>query len=69
MATTRIATLQTIWDCRWSRLRYRVSSLEDRVPPETLWMCDRRGERRGVTEGDCENCPHWEVTPQPPTLN
>jgi hypothetical protein len=63
------ATLHTIWDCRWSRPGYRLLGVEEHLQPETLWVCDRHGERRGVTEVDCENCPHWEARPQPLTMN
>ena len=48
MVTT--ATLQTIWDCRWSRPGYRVFGVQDHLQPEKLWVCVRRGERNGVTE-------------------
>src|SRR5437762_9027265 len=55
------AALQTIWDCRWSRPGYRVLGVQDHLQPEKLWVCIRRGERQGVTEEDCEHCPHWEA--------
>jgi len=60
MASTAVASLQTIWDCKWSRPGYRLTGVEDQLQPETLWVCVR-GERRGVTEEDCEKCPHWEM--------
>ena len=63
MSTTRIATLQTIWDCRFSRPGYRLIGVEDLLQPEKLWVCDRTGVRRGVTEEECEDCPHWESVP------
>jgi hypothetical protein len=49
------ATLQTIWDCRWSRPGYRVLGVPDHLQPEKLWVCIRRGEtewrhRRGMRE-------------------
>ena len=43
-----------------------TASVEDRVPPETLWVCNRGGERRGVTQEECEDCPRWEASPEPP---
>ena len=46
-----IATLQTIWDCRWSRPGYRVIGVEDHLQPEKLWVCVRRGDRQGVAGG------------------
>jgi hypothetical protein len=39
MVTT--ATLQTIWDCRWSRPGYRVLGVQDHLQPEKLRF-DRR---------------------------
>jgi hypothetical protein len=62
MSATCIATLQTIWDCRWSRPGYRLFGIEDQLQPEKLWVCVRT-ERRGVTEEECEHCPHWEAIP------
>ena len=63
MSTVLTATLQTIWDCRWSRPGYRVMGVPDQLQPETLWVCVRRGERLGVTEEECDNCPYWEEAP------
>jgi hypothetical protein len=60
MSRTTAATLQTIWDCRWSRPGYRLFGVEDQFQPEKLWVCLRTGERRGVTEEECAECPHWE---------
>lgn len=66
MASTVVtATYQTIWDCRWSRPGYRVMGVPDHLQPETLWVCVR-GERRGVSEEDCEKCPYWEAAPAKP---
>lgn len=65
MSIIAIATLQTIWDCRWSRPGYRVPGVEDHLQPEKRWICVRRGERDGVTEELCENCPYWEAVPEP----
>ena len=63
MPLTATAALQTIWDCRWSRPGYRVIGIADNWQPEPLWVCIRTGERRGVTEEECENCPHWQDLP------
>jgi hypothetical protein len=60
-ARVAAATLQTIWDCRWSRPGYRVTGVLDHLQPEKLWICVRGGGRRGVTEDDCEGCPFWEL--------
>ena len=69
MYATSVATLQTAWDCRWSRPGYRVFGVEDHLQPEKLWVCVRRGDRQGVTEEDCENCPYWEELPAKTTSN
>jgi hypothetical protein len=53
------ATLQTIWDCRWSRLDPRAFDV-DELQPVNPWVCVRRGDRRPVTEEECESCPYWE---------
>jgi len=59
---TRIATLQTVWDCHWSRLGRRVRVVEGRQLPETQWVCVRHpGHRRCVTEQECEECGFWEA--------
>jgi hypothetical protein len=63
------ATLQTIWDCRFSRPGYRVIGVPDQLQPEKLWVCVRKGERRGVTEEECEECPFWEELPVRSPLN
>ena len=58
---TNIATLQTIWDCHWSRLGRRVLGADEPQQLETLWVCVRRGQRRCVTEQECEECGFWEA--------
>ena len=63
MPKTATAALQTIWDCRWSRPGYRLIGVEDDFQPEKLWVCVRGGERRGVTDEECEECPHWQAPP------
>ena len=60
MSTTAVATLQTIWDCKWSRLGLRVSGLPNAFQPEPLWVCTRTGPRKPVSESECETCPLWE---------
>jgi hypothetical protein len=65
MATTAIATLQTIWDCKWSRPGYRLFGVEDQLQPEQLWVCVRT-ERRSVTADECATCPYWEADPARP---
>jgi hypothetical protein len=60
MATTAIATLQTAWDCKWSRTGYRLSGVADSAQPESVWVCVRADHRRNLVESDCETCPQWE---------
>jgi hypothetical protein len=61
MARTAVATLQTVWDCRFSRPGFRLFGVGERLQPETLWVCTRNGRRRSVTEEECERCPHWQM--------
>jgi hypothetical protein len=69
MTTAATVALQRIWDCRWSRPGYRVFGVQDHLQPEKLWVCVRRGERIGVTEEECENCPYWEELPERANAN
>jgi hypothetical protein len=52
--------MQTVWDCRWSRRGYRVFGVPDAFQPEALWVCLRTGDRRNVSQEECERCPQWE---------
>jgi hypothetical protein len=61
MTKTAVATLQTPWDCRWSRPGFRLAGVNESLQPEGLWMCVRTGRRREVTDATCESCPHWEL--------
>jgi hypothetical protein len=57
-----VATLQTIWDCRFSHPGYRLHGVKDSEQPETLWVCTRiPGRRRRVTDAECEYCENWEA--------
>jgi hypothetical protein len=69
MATTAVAPLQTIWDCKWSVLGYRLTGVKESLQPESLWVCVRTGHRRGVTEEDCERCPFWEPAEGSPLIS
>ena len=60
MCTTAVATLQTIWDCKWSQLRLRLTGMPPVRQPESRWVCTRLGERQLVSEHECETCPFWE---------
>jgi len=63
MPNTAVATLQTIWDCRWSRPGFQVIGVPDDLQREQLWVCVRTGNRRGITEEECESCAYWEELP------
>lgn len=66
MSHTATATLQTIWDCRWSRPGSREADGQQQpLQPETRWVCVREGKRRCITEEECENCPYWELAVDP----
>jgi hypothetical protein len=65
MTITAVATLQAVWDCRWSRPGFRLAGIDEKQQPESIWVCVRTGERVGVTETCCENCPHWELADRP----
>ena len=60
MSTVAVASLQTAWDCKWSRPGYRLSGVEERLQPESLWVCARTAARVPIKESDCETCPYWE---------
>lgn len=63
MSTVASATLQTPWDCKWSKFgRLRTARPDARV--EGLWVCVYPdGVRRPVDPSTCEVCPHWEYEP------
>jgi hypothetical protein len=59
MSKTATATLQTPWDCKWSRFG-RVHARE-RLSAEGLWVCVYPdGIRRTIDAVDCETCSHFE---------
>lgn len=60
MARTAIATLQVVWDCRWSQPGHRLTNVPDPQQPEGRWVCTRDGRRRSIDERECETCAHWE---------
>ena len=61
MARIAIATLQPVFDCRWSRQGHRLSGVADADQPESAWVCVREGIRRRLQADECETCPHWEL--------
>jgi hypothetical protein len=58
---TRAAVLQTPWDCRLSRLGYRLTNVRDEQQPESRWVCVRGGRRRPVSDHECATCDFWEM--------
>ena len=60
MARTAVATLQTVWECRWSQPGLRLANVDEKQQPEWIWVCVRTGKRVGVDEARCENCHYWE---------
>jgi hypothetical protein len=63
MARTTVMTLQTIWDCQWSRPARPAGVMQE--PLDGLWVCVRpQGNlvRRPVIEEECAACPHWQAT-------
>jgi len=61
MAQTRIAVLQTPWDCKWTRYTLRPTRTPDQAIDPYQWLCVRERAPRRVDELDCEGCPHWEM--------
>ena len=60
MAITAVATLQGVWDCKWSRPGHRLSRVADGDQPESRWVCVRNGKRSEIAEAGCDRCPFWE---------
>ena len=58
---TATATVQTAWNCRWSRPGHRITGLSDAAQPENVWVCARGGERRSVSDDECARCSGWEA--------
>jgi hypothetical protein len=54
------ATLQTVWDCRWSRPGHHITGVSEALQPETTWVCTRDGDRRAVCNDECASCSRWE---------
>ena len=54
------ATLQTVWDCHWSRPGHHITGVSDALQPETTWVCTRDGDRRAVCGDECAGCSRWE---------
>jgi len=59
MSRIAIATLQTPWDCKWSRFgRIHASR---RGPAEGLWLCVHPdATRRCIEPSECETCSRFE---------
>lgn len=58
------ATVQTVWDCRWSRPGHQITGLSDALQPEPTWVCVRDGDRRAVCNAECACCARWEPIAQ-----
>lgn len=70
MARIAIATLQPVFDCRWSRPGHRLSGVAAADQPESAWVCVREGIRRRLQADECDTCPHWEMeTPAPAVVH
>jgi hypothetical protein len=59
--TTALATLQPVWDCRWSQPGHRLTGIADALQPESTWVCVHEGIRRNVRQDECQTCPHFEL--------
>ena len=59
--TTAIATLQPVWDCRWSRPGHQLTGVADALQPESTWVCVHGGTRRNIRDNECQTCPNWEL--------
>lgn len=55
------ATIQTAWNCRWSRPGHQITGLADALQPEPTWVCVRDGDRRAVCDDECASCSRWEA--------
>ena len=63
MSKIAIATLQTPWDCKWSRFG-RMRSRGPNTVAEGLWVCVYgNAARRPIHASECETCPYWEYQP------
>ena len=63
MSKIAIATLQTPWDCKWSRFG-RMRSTGPNTVAEGLWVCVYgNAARRPIHASECETCPYWEYEP------
>lgn len=63
MSKIAIATLQTPWDCKWSRFG-RMRSTGPNTVAEGLWVCVHgNATRRPIHDTECETCPYWEYEP------
>ena len=65
MARIAIATLQPVFDCRWSRHEPHAPAA---TSPETSWVCVREGAPRILHADECATCPHWELATSPAYL-
>jgi len=59
MAKIATATVQTPWECKWSRPGFRLAGIDEAQQPESVWVCVRTEERRTLSEHTCDHCPFW----------
>lgn len=60
MNAIAVTTLQTPWDCRWSRFASRRRTAGQ---PKTLWVCTYRNSKIPILASDCDNCSCFEFQP------
>jgi hypothetical protein len=59
MNAIAVTTLQTPWDCRWSRFASRRRA----AGPKTLWVCTYRNSQIPILATDCDTCTCFEFQP------
>jgi hypothetical protein len=69
MSSTATATLQTPWDCRWSRFA-GTPGAGSNAAAKCFWVCVYGDTaERPICESECETCPNWDFTPPLERLN
>lgn len=63
MTEEALANAKHVWDCRWSKLGYRLPR-DGQDRPDTAWTCARvPAAPRPVTDEECATCSGWEPDP------
>jgi hypothetical protein len=60
MARTAIATLQTVWGCRWSQPLLHLERPGVITHLEETWVCTRDGQPHVIDPHNCETCPFFD---------